>query len=458
VILAILANAAEPGWVRTLDLGETPGPPADTTCPTRAEIASPGVPKPESPTTSATHDLAAMVQVDTSNPQYPTGWADRLQAGQPFDVAAVPLEPLRGNARDIARVRAALHVTGRTVRVAFWGASHVAGEYFTGEVRRILQDRLGDAGHGFVMPAPPWTGYRGSDVNLCAGGTWVSDFDRRVGGREDGRFGVGGMSVEAIDAASFGWVQTTTTNPHGQRVARFEVEFLQQETGGTLLASLDEQPPVEIATHGPTGPGLAVLRVPDGPHRLRLSPKGDGPVRLLGTVMERETPGIVVDAMGVNGRTASSWQRWDAELMKAYLDRRRPDVAVLAYGTNEANDASLTDAAYRASLPSTLSRFRGLLPDTPCVLIGPSDRAKKRKRSTYAVWSRTEPVARIQAEIGPQYGCATWDLQAAMGGPGSILRWWQAEPTLAAGDLIHLSAAGYQEVARRFVAAVDGPK
>jgi hypothetical protein len=37
-------------------------------------------------------------------------------------------------------------------RLAFYGASHVASDLFTGHIRRELQTRYGDAGHGFLVP------------------------------------------------------------------------------------------------------------------------------------------------------------------------------------------------------------------------------------------------------------------------------------------------------------------
>ena len=129
---------------------------------------------------------------------------------------------------------------------------------------------------------------------------------------------------------------------------------------------------------------------------------------------------------------------------------------MLAYGTNEANDKGLTADEYRVSLGKVLARMRAVLPDAACILIGPSDRGRKISGATYAIRGPTTWVAAIQREVGPEYGCATWDLQEASGGPGSMIRWWTATPPLAAGDLIHFTAAGYRELANRFVAALDG--
>lgn len=464
MLLALFAAfAAEPAWVQTVEIARTNGPP-DGACESKAKVASPGTPTvtpPPSASETNESESAAMVRFDTApgaaNAALPEGWAKRLQLGGAFDVGQVPLEPLRGREADIARIHAVIASAARhdhVVRLAFWGASHVAGEYMTGELRRLLQDRYGDAGHGFVMPAAPWTGYRASDVNLCSGGEWVSDFVDRRGGRADGLLGFAGVSVEGLAQSATGWVQTTKTNPHGQQVSRFEIHYLRQPGGGVLAATVDDAPVVDIPTAGTTGPGTMILSVPDGPHRLSLHPAGDGPVRIFGVVMERASPGVVVDAMGVSGRTATSWLHWDEPLMRDFLSRRTPELAVLAYGTNEANDRSLTPEEYRTNLRAVLTKFRRLLPETACLLIGPSDRAKKLKGTTFAVWGPTEWVAGVQREVGPEFGCATWDLQAVMGGPGSMLRWRAAEPTLAAGDYIHLSAAGYQEVARRLLAVL----
>ncbi len=452
LFLAGLAAAAEPSWVQTFVVPATSGPPTDE-CSTKATIRGPRAKVEDDDSRPST---ATSAKPETPAPE-PMPTLDTKAMGPPFDIAAVPLEPLRGRDVDIARIRHVFLIAAaqkRTTRISFWGASHVAGEFLTGHIRRLLQTRWGDAGHGFVMPGPPWNGYRAGDTNLCAGGTWVSDYVERRDGRDDGRHGPAGMDVTAGKGA-VGWVQTTKTNPQGRAVSRFEVAFLREPDAGTLHLSVDGGASIDVSAKGETGPGLASLSVVDGPHRLQVS--ADGPVRVFGVWMERDAPGVIVDAAGVSGRTASSWQKWDATLMAPFLERKRPDLVVLAYGTNEANDKSLDPEKYATSLRLSLTRMRALLPDAACVLVGPSDRGKKVKGNTFAIWTPTVWVARVQREVGPEFGCATWDMQAAMGGPGSMLQWYfNAEPRLAAGDLIHLSVEGYKEMGARLLAAMTG--
>lgn len=459
----------EPAWTQhfSYSVTDAPGPPEEGCTNTTYSVKAPKAASIDSaaPTTASTEASTpeeAMVRIDIAaeamNDHLPDETRSRLQIGGQFNLDGIPLEPLRGNSEDIMRIRLVLARTenrDRPTRISFFGASHVAGEFFTGQIRRLLQEANGDGGHGYVQLGPPWKGYRGSDINLCAAGNWTSDFVDRRGGRDDGRYGPAGITVAPADDEAFGWVQTTKTNAQGQSVARFEVGFLRQPGGGTLHLSIDGQPPLDLATEGSTGPGMAVLHVPDGAHRLQL--RATGQVQVYGTWMERSGKGVVIDAAGVPGRTAASWLAWDLTLVEPYLRRRPPDMIVLAYGTNEANDRSLTPEEYSGKLREVLTRVRAILPEAACILVGPSDRGKKISKSTYGIWAATAWVAEVQRTIGPEYGCATWDWQAAMGGPGSMIRgYFHAEPKLAAADLIHLSAEGYKQLGSRFVATLSG--
>jgi lysophospholipase L1-like esterase len=464
------APPVTPAWVRELQLTVGPGS-SDEPCagvvdlqppvPDRGAWAPPIPALPEGvlETEPSPFDLAGMLpwQVEGANEALPAELRAALQLGAPFDVSRVPLEPLQGSPAARARLRRAMERAAdpsRLTRFAAWGASHVAGEFFTGEVRRLLQTRWGDGGHGVLMPAPPWNGYRRNDVNLCSTGTWGTDFVSRAGGYGDGRLGFTGIRVEPKDASAASWVSTTRTNPHGRAASRVYVYWLQQPEGRPFQIAVDGGAPAQVATAGPVGPGALLARVPDGPHRVEVrgTDGGGPPPALLGISLERES-GFVLDSMGVSGRTASSWLGWDEDLVRGYLGWRPPELFVLAYGTNEANDDRMTRERYRALLRAALQRARAAMPEAACVLVGPSDRGKELRGGNGVIWGPTAMVAQVQREVAPEFDCLSWDLQRATGGPGSMFRWREAN--LAAPDLIHFTAEGYREIARRFVQALD---
>ena len=165
---------------------------------------------------------------------------------------------------------------------------------------------------------------------------------------------------------------------------------------------------------------------------------------------------MLVDSMGIRGREARDWLTWEPTLFAQGVRSLDPDLVVLAYGTNEAADQRYTMDEYRTDLAAVLTKLRtGVDPDVPCILAGPSDRGWKHGDGRFAIWDRTEPVAQVQREVAAQHGCAFWDWQQAMGGPGSMVGWYHTDPQLGAGDLIHHTRAGYELIADRFIEAID---
>ena len=94
-------------------------------------------------------------------------------------------------------------------------------------------------------------------------------------------------------------------------------------------------------------------------------------------------------------------------------------------------------------------------PSAACILVGPTDRGGWVGRNTIEIWNRTAMVAQVQREVAPEFGCTFWDWQRATGGEGSIAAWRLLEPKLAGRDLIHLTQAGYEWSAERFLQALD---
>jgi len=329
-------------------------------------------------------------------------------------------------------------------RILQYGASHTEADIFTGYLRQFFQNRFGDAGHGYIMPARPWRGYRHMDAQLESSDGWFTDKAYRRDSRKDGLYGLAGFSVSSADKADFGAVATSKKSAFGKNVSRFEVFYLRQTQGGSFDISVDGNHYMRVRTGAlELGLGVRSIRVQDGPHRLEIRPVGDGEVRLLGTVMERGAPGVVVDSLGIRGARASVHLRWNEALWRAQIRRRAPDLVLLAYGTNEAGDTNVSIKHYESQLSKVLERLRVAVPNASCVLVGPTDRPVKRRRGKVRHRPRTDDIIRSQRRIGARYRCGFWDSVRSMGGPLSIVRWHRADPPLARKDYVHLTTRGY---------------
>lgn len=372
----------------------------------------------------------------------------------------LPPQPIEGSAEAIGAIARAMGrpSRGQRLRISVWGASHTAADYFTGELRRALQGRWGDGGHGFVWPAAMTNAERAHDLVLCSTQTWRSDFVGRSGGRSDGWYGPGGGSLSSSDPTDFSTVETTKSAPTGGVWREVELQALGAPTAGSLLLTVDDAATRVLDLRSPsTGLLRFRVQVPAGPHRLTLRPLGDGEVRLFGLSLENDPQGVIVDAIGVRGRTARTWLSWDAEQLSAGVAALAPDLVVLAYGTNEAADLHMSAAQVQADLRAVLARARAAAPQAACLVIGPTDRAKVVSAGKrYTIWGRTALVAAAQRSVAIEAGCGFWDWQAAMGGPGAALTWRSLSPPLVTADLIHLSAEGYARSANLLLEALTG--
>lgn len=369
---------------------------------------------------------------------------------------AIPIEDPGGRA--LTRFHGAMRRAARSegqARLVFFGASHVAGDMFTGTVRRLLQARYGDAGHGFVMPARPWTGYRQSDVNLDSTNTWHTDRVGKKDDRKDGWYGLAGMSVASASDKDYGVVASTVDNEHGRSVSRFELWYLQQPGGGQLDVHIDGQLVRRIDTASIVfETGYATFDVEDGPHSFEVRPCGDGEVRLFGVTMDRLVPGVIVDTLGINGARASIHLQWDEELFKEHLQRRDPDLLVLAYGTNEAGDDRDPIEAYEQRLRAVVARVRAAAPTASCLLIGPSDRPRKVGRRSWGPRPRTAELITVQRRVAAEVGCGFFDLVAFQGGEMSMVDWVAADPPLARTDHVHFTRLGYERLGQVLTSAL----
>ncbi|HHH10916.1 MAG TPA: hypothetical protein ENK23_02430 [Sorangium sp.] len=85
---------------------------------------------------------------------------------------------------------------GAQARILYFGDSIVASDFVTGKLRRMLQDRFGDAGHGYAIVANAWPGWFHIDVARKASAEW--GVSTCVGPyAKDGLYGLGCASFTA---------------------------------------------------------------------------------------------------------------------------------------------------------------------------------------------------------------------------------------------------------------------
>ena len=365
--------------------------------------------------------------------------AEALPEGK--NAPPLPLEDPTGHALDTfyaELARADAKEPHAVVRVAHFGDSLIVSDFVSGTLRRALQRRFGDAGHGFVLMANAWPSYFHWDVERYATGGW--EVSRIVGPyAADGWYGLGGVSFSA-EKNVLTRVGTTKNGDFGRNVARFVVAYAEDPTGGRFELRVDGVTRGIVDTRAPEKRSrFYELTVPDGPHELEVQTIA-GKSRLFGIVLEREGPGVVLDALGVQGARIRFLDKQDDAHWAEQLRWRRPNLVVYEFGANESGDGfvySMED--FHRTMSDVLAQTQRALPESSCLVIGTMDRAAKQGDEIVSV--RVVPaLVEEQRKVAVERGCAFFDTYHAMGGKGSMPIW--VRRGLGQADLTHPTGAG----------------
>lgn len=367
------------------------------------------------------------------------------------------------------------------VLIAQFGDSHTAGDNFTARLRKVLQDRFGDAGRGFLLAGKPMHHYYQQGARYGTRGRWICERGGRRKASEP--FGYAGVRVRSYRKTARVWVGTCANCKQHNKVSRFEVFYGRSPINGRIIYRVDHgrwhgfntRRKAKDKHHN----GYEVIKVKDGAHTLTLRPAGNGPVDLFGVVLERDNPGVVVDSLGRVGLMVSHLYHMDWDVIGAHLARRDPRLVVLQYGTNETDNDELKISDVERMYIELVGRIRKAVPKASILILGPPDNAhrelgracdrhRRRRRHrrrlhrkhTVAPDKRLAPGAPVvegcqwrtpkvlpeiiaaQRRAARKTGVAFFDTFAAMGGADMMDLFYQHHPRLAYGDHTHFTTRG----------------
>ena len=350
--------------------------------------------------------------------------------------------------------------------VVHYGDSLLTGDFITQTLRRLFQKKFGDGGHGFVLGGMPSPWYRRQNLDIQVTGEWHVNRLTRPHLPSDGAYGLAGVCFHPEKAGNT--IEYTVVNQNGtagqidgqplnQSIDRATVfAWGAPDTGGFEVAA-DGRTLGQVRGMQPGGGALyAPFDLPAGTRKVRVTSTGGGDARLYGVALDRTGPGVIYDGLGLDGTRAKLLEGFDGPHWFAQLRARTPNLIVLHYGTNESEAADLGTKNYRQDLLSIVRRLRAGMPDVPCLLIGPMDRADN---TAGELVSRpvVQRITDVQRRVAYMEGCAFYDTFKAMGGEGSMARWYNNH--LAGGDFTHPTAGGADKLgAMIFAALMDGYK
>ncbi|MBI5537551.1 MAG: hypothetical protein HY898_32815 [Deltaproteobacteria bacterium] len=435
VVLLFLGCGAPPS--STPAIANAPSPPRST------EPAPPSAQPPAASSSPPAAPIAARCEpIQTSLPELITTDID-VPVPAIEDPTAQVMTPLHDKLARLVRGKAT-----EPVRIGMYGDSNMTRDFITGEMRRTFQTRNGDAGHGFISLGQPWSWYLHQDIRHGLDKDGWKSIDMSTDQVLDRMYGFAGIAAEAQRPNAVSWVATSVEpSVIGRKVSLLDVYFLKRPKGGTFDIRVDGKVIETVDTKSPQiEAGFHAFEVDDAPHRVDFVSGPKGLVRLMGVVLERKAPGIVVDSLGIGGVSMELIARGDRAIAIQTLRRRKYDLVIFLTGATESDTPG-----HAKAVEQLVALHREALPGVAILMMSPPDLAGGPDKKP-TLNPRMGRLSREKRRLALATGCAYWDFRGAMGGDQSIVRF--TDRGMAWNDYIHLSEKGGAYMGRRIAYAI----
>ena len=347
----------------------------------------------------------------------------------------------------LAKLRAARPNAGMPVHIIQIGDSHTAGDNITQGWRSRLQARHGNGGRGVLAAGRPYQGYltwgvtasqtSGWSVNSTFGSRW------RDGGQP---LGISGFTQTTSSA---GQTIGVTADSPDQNFDRVILCAIAQPGGGTFILRMGGEEHRWSLDAPQVTPACRAVdsAYPVGSASVTTEDEGVVSITSFGTFKKRG--GVVLSNLGVVGSQLSHLGRTNDAVLRAEFAAYRPDLIVLAYGTNEGFSPAGSGDGFEASIRSQIARIRRLAgPNVPILLLGAPDAGTRNAAISGGVscgegWVEPRLLSIVrdrQARVARELRLGFWNWGAAMGGRCSSYQW--VLTAQMRGDHVHFTRTG----------------
>jgi lysophospholipase L1-like esterase len=353
-----------------------------------------------------------------------------------------------------------------SLHVLHFGDSQIEGDRMTSFIRQAWQKRWGGSGPGFLSPIP-------TTPSLAMKQSWSTGWKRhaRYGKRDTtighNRYGLlASFATHATDRpeATNAWLEFRPNLASYSSTRKAEVATLllgQTASTGTVKCYRNEQ--LIASLHLPDDSIHVEIQV-DLMDSLQFTDSSFENIRFEfeGTVPEVDAigfsskSGVVVHNIGMRGSSGTLFRQLDRTQLTAQLRAQKVGLVILQFGGNAVPYIADSSAVERYGhwFASQIRLFKQILPDTPVLVIGPSDMSTKVENQ-FVTYPMLEMVRSALAGAAWNEDALFWDVLQVMGGKGSMAAWVTSEPPLASSDHVHFTWRGAKHIAQLLDQSID---
>lgn len=330
------------------------------------------------------------------------------------------------------------------VRIIHYGDSQLEGGRIDSDFREELQAAFGGSGAGMapaVQTINTYTLLQSTSPELHRHQAFNPELHTK-----DGRYGVMAQVGHCASRATFNFRGTNDDiYPHAQPFQRVTVVC----SGNPKASVTADGNTVELTDDGRGTNDVkfltGVLPQPVSKGSVTVNGKAD-----IYTVMLDGKTGVQVDNIPMRGCSGTIFTTIQKATIEPFFAHERVGLIILQYGGNSVPYLKKEHKreGYKGEIKRQIEYFRSIAPNAKILFIGPADMAT-RVQGQMQTYPHLRASIDMLREAALESGAAFWDMQAVMGGDGSMVKWVKQNPPLAGNDYIHFTQKGAHEMAHR---------
>jgi lysophospholipase L1-like esterase/LysM repeat protein len=335
--------------------------------------------------------------------------------------------------------------TKEKFNIVHFGDSHIQGDFFSGEIRRLLQAEFGFAGQGILFPYSLCKSYGPKGIKASTSGLWTGT--NILKNTEKKNTGVTGYTLYTTNSnAAIKFEVTDKFNgKSSNRIAiwsssdsssydyKMNDEFKlieEKEIGNNIKYKIYESNYI-ISSFD-----INILKVKESNNKFYFH----------GFEFLNNDFGINYHHLGVVGAQFTHLIN-NAELAESQINQMKPDLIIFSFGTNEAYDQNVDTNYYYRSITNFIQKIQKSNPEIAFLLTTAPD-----TRSQGRTPPNQRTVNRQLERLAKELDLSLFDLNKAMGGWGSLYRWYEQKLTL--DDKLHFNSNGYSLQGKMFTHSI----
>lgn len=329
------------------------------------------------------------------------------------------------------------------INIVHLGDSHIQAGHLPGKIRRLLQEKYGNAGRGWIAPFKISRTNEPDDYFITTNNKeWTTG--RCIQNIKKTPIGLGGIGILTQKSPVDFNIKIAPVNGAGysfNKIISYRGEKAQP------LAPKNQIPVYNSIDQTPIVSGLKTdtfefSKLVDECLLKTFESGASNENLYFGFNLSNGQSGILYHSIGVNG---AMFVNYTNENYIQQLTTLNPSLLIISLGTNETFGRNFRSEEFEAQVERLVKLIKKYMPDTNIILTTPPEvykRIRVNNKRTYTRNKNTEFAAKAICKVATIEKVACWDLFTISGGKGSNTMWHKKGYLNT--DRIHFTREGYR--------------